>query len=117
MAHVKRLFDLNNIQTVVRDEPGCFSPKVLFGYYPCDAPPKIGFTIGTEVFNIEGTSFKLKDNGNNNCTSTLVGVEGKAFAGSDGWLIGQAWMQGKYFDFDLGGNSVAAAELRDKSVA
>ena len=27
MKHVKKLFDLNSIQTVERSEPGCFSPR------------------------------------------------------------------------------------------
>lgn len=112
MPVVRKLFEMNNVTTSMVLTPGCFSPSVLFGYYPCDAPPQIGFTVGNTVFNIDNSSFALTDNGKNNCTSTLVGVSPKVF-GENGWLIGQAWMQGKYIDFDAGGNSVAMAVLKD----
>ena len=89
---------------------GC--TKVLFGYYPCDKPPTVGFKVGTgdqEITNIEPEAFVQSRNGNNNCTSIVTGLD------FDLWIIGQAWFQGKYVDFNDAGKEIGVAQLKDKT--
>ncbi|KAK1254824.1 hypothetical protein MKX08_008819 [Trichoderma sp. CBMAI-0020] len=104
---VKALFDKLGFQSFTRDAIGC--DGTLFGYYPCDSPPRIGFQVGnsTQVFFIEPEAFKMEDNGDNNCTATITGGN----IGAGGWLVGQSWFQGKYIDFDVTGNQVGVANL------
>lgn len=104
---VKALFDKLGFQSFTRDVIGCSG--TLFGYYPCDSPPHIGFQIGnsSQTFFIEPEAFKMEDNGNNNCTATITGGN----IGAGGWLVGQSWFQGKYVDFDVTGSQVGVANL------
>jgi pepsin A len=48
------------------------------------------------VFNIDPSQFQLEDNGNNNCTAIITGID----YDTPWWLVGQAWFQGKYVEFD-----------------
>ncbi|SMQ53823.1 unnamed protein product [Zymoseptoria tritici ST99CH_3D7] len=92
----RKLFTALNIQIVEQTLPGCTNS--IFGYYPCDKPPTVGFQFGDKVFNIESSRFQLEDNGNNNCTAIITGID-VTEKHPNLWLIGQAWMQGKYVDF------------------
>lgn len=93
---------------------------VTVGYYPCDKPPTLGIQfvvpgsndINGPVFNIEPEAFKLVDNGNNNCTSNIVGRNDE----KGGWEVGNAWWQGKYVDCQgLYGIPTGVAVLKDKT--
>ena len=115
---VRTLFDSLGLESYEQNLSGCTS--VLFGYYPCDAPPTVGFQFGTganstAVYNIEASAFQQADNGNNNCTATVTGI---TFGSSgDLWIVGQTWFQGKYVDFDAAGKMIGVAQLRDKAGA
>ncbi|KAK3674707.1 hypothetical protein LTR78_005429 [Recurvomyces mirabilis] len=110
ISDVQKLFDILGIQAVQQNLPGCTS--VLFGYYPCDAPPKVGFTIGnsTKSFDIESSAFQQADNGNNNCTAIVTGID--LSTRHPLWIIGQAWFQGKYVDFDPANSKLGVAPLK-----
>lgn len=62
--------------------------KRIYGYYPCDSPPKIGFNIGGENFVIEREAFRWKDDGANNCTAIMTGIPNF----NEGWTVGQPFM-------------------------
>jgi hypothetical protein len=66
VAAVKQIFESIGIQAVQQNLPECTS--VLFGYYPCDAPPTVGLQLGnsSRTFNIELSAFQQADNGGNN---------------------------------------------------
>ncbi|KAK0251179.1 hypothetical protein LTR91_005281 [Friedmanniomyces endolithicus] len=74
-SDVRKLFDILGIEDVRQNLPGCTA--VLFGYYPCDAPPTIGFSPGssTRPFDIEPSASQQADNGNNNCTAIVTGID------------------------------------------
>lgn len=76
------------MQSVVM--PG--NPTYIYGYYPCDNPPTVGFSFPAQsdiaaanssspisrtakTFNIPKSAFQLADNGNNNCTAVLMGTD------------------------------------------
>ncbi|KAF2860896.1 acid protease [Piedraia hortae CBS 480.64] len=105
-SQVRQLFSKLGIQAVEQNLPGCTS--VLFGYYDCAAPPTVGFTIGDETFNIAASAFQQAKNGPNNCTAVITGID----FGSDFWIVGQAWFQGKYVDFDVDHSQIGVASLR-----
>lgn len=94
-AVARALFKALKIQTVEQHEAGCST--IVYGYYPCDNPPEVGFQVGDKTFNIHPSQFALEDNGNNNCTAVVTGIDFD-FA-PEWWLVGQAWFQGKYADF------------------
>ncbi|EMF11908.1 acid protease [Sphaerulina musiva SO2202] len=98
-AVARALFKALKIQSVEQHEAGCSS--IVYGYYPCDKPPQVGFQVGDKTFNIDASQFALEDNGNNNCTAVVTGIDFD-FA-PDWWLVGQAWFQGKYADFHRSG--------------
>lgn len=98
-AVARALFKALKIQSVEQHEAGCSS--IVYGYYPCDKPPQVGFQVGDKTFNIDASQFALEDNGNNNCTAVVTGIDFD-FA-PDWWLVGQAWFQGKYTDFHRSG--------------
>ncbi|SMR60427.1 unnamed protein product [Zymoseptoria tritici ST99CH_1E4] len=90
------LFSTLDIQAVEQNTPDCH--RAVFGYYPCDKPPQVGFAIGDKFFDIDPCRFQLEDNENNNCTAAITGLD---FPGSPGlWIVGQTWFQGKYGDFN-----------------
>ena len=112
-GNVRTLFKQLGVQAVELSLPGCSS--VVFGYYPCDAPPKVGlsFSSNSEAFMIEPSAFALAHNGGNNCTATITGLELPGI-GSE-WIIGQSWFQGKYVDFQQAKGRIGVATLRDKT--
>lgn len=111
------MFEALGIQAVEQNLPGCTS--VLFGYYPCDSPPKVGFQLGSEnpIFNIEPAAFEQANNGGNNCTATVTGID-LGFPGGL-WILGQSWFQGKYVDFynEGGEPSIGVAHLSNPTTA
>ncbi|KAK0270330.1 hypothetical protein LTR35_014129 [Friedmanniomyces endolithicus] len=74
-SDVRKLFDILGNEDVRQNLPGCTA--VLFGYYPCDAPPTIGFSPGssTRPFDIEPSASQQADNGNNTCTAIVTGID------------------------------------------
>ncbi|KAK0874054.1 hypothetical protein LTS02_000435 [Friedmanniomyces endolithicus] len=113
LSDVRKLFDILGIQAVEQNLPGCTA--VLFGYYPCDAPPTIGFSLGnsTRSFDIEASVFQQADNGNNSCTAIVTGIALSPV--NPLWIVGQAWFQGKYVDFDQAGGKLGVAPLKTDS--
>ncbi|KAK4547883.1 hypothetical protein LTR36_010602 [Oleoguttula mirabilis] len=113
-AQIRSLFEALGIQAVEQNLPGCTT--VLFGYYPCNSPPAIGFQLGAgnPIFNIEPSAFVQASNGGNNCTATVTGID-IGFPGGL-WIVGQSWFQGKYVDFDADNRSVGVALLRNDTV-
>ena len=113
IAQVRRLFNRLGLQAIEQNLPGCTS--VLFGYYPCDSPPQVGYQFGAAnpTFEIEASAFKQADDGGNNCTAIITGID--LGAGVPLWIVGQAWFQGKYVDFNDAGKTVGVAQLRDKT--
>ncbi|KAK5110053.1 hypothetical protein LTR62_006297 [Meristemomyces frigidus] len=103
------LFHKLGIQAVEQNLPGCTT--VLFGYYPCASPPQVGFSLGnsTRSFNIEVSAFEQANDGKGNCTAILTGID--LDPEHSLWIIGQAWFQGKYIDFDQTGGRVGVATL------
>ncbi len=85
--------------------------KLLYGYYPCDAPPNFGFNIGGTVFDIEPKALNRKNNGDNNCTTIVTGQFGEEFLGAR--YVGQPFMQGKYIDHHDATRSMGFAVLKD----
>lgn len=83
-AKVQRLFEDLGIQAVNQATKAC--KGVLYGYYACDSPAKVGFTVGRETFYIEPSAFKLADNGDNNCTATITAVD----QDYPFWIVGQS---------------------------
>ncbi|KAK5717852.1 hypothetical protein LTR15_008693 [Elasticomyces elasticus] len=108
-SELRKLFAALGMQAVEQNLPGCTS--VLFGYYPCDAPPGVGLTFGDDSpwFDIEPSAFQQADNGNNNCTAIITGID---FGREPVWIFEQAWFQGKYVDFDQSGKKLGVARLR-----
>ena len=104
---VRAVFKNLGIQAVEQNIPGCSS--TLFGYYPCNSPPKVAFHLGdsTVAFEIVPEAFKMVDNGNNNCTATITGQD----LGAGSWMVGQSWFQGKYVDHDVTGQRIGVALL------
>lgn len=83
-SKVQQLFEDLGIQAVNQTSKAC--KNVLYGYYSCDSPAKVGFTVGGETFYVEPSAFKLADNGDNNCTATITAVnEDFPF-----WIVGQS---------------------------
>ena len=112
-SQVKALFKKLGLQAVEQNLPGC--AQTLFGYYQCDKPPTVGFSFGDgEVYNIEPSAFKLADNGNNNCTAIVTGLDFDG-SGSSDWILGQAWFQGKYIDHNSDQSTVGIATLKNKA--
>ncbi|KAK1052127.1 hypothetical protein LTR74_016591 [Friedmanniomyces endolithicus] len=112
-SDVRKLFNILGIEAVEENLPGCTA--VLFGYCPCDAPPAIGFSLdsSTRSFGIEPSAFPQADNGNNNCTAIVTGLD--LSPGDPLWIVGQAWFQGKYVDFDQAGGKLGVAALKAHS--
>lgn len=111
-AAVRQLFSELGIQAVQQHLAGCTS--VLFGYYPCDSPPQVGFRIGGDdspTFPISPAAFRQIARGSNNCTATITGID---FHSSSGplWIVGQAWFQGKYIDFNVDNQRIGVASLK-----
>ena len=128
-SDAKDIFEAAGIQTVEVEPPwgNCTEAyaggKIVLGYYPCDNPPKIGLhlldpkdgNIRGPVFNIEPEAFKMHDNGNNNCTATIVGLPSQERHGSKSWNVGNAWMRGKYTDYTSWGVLQGVALLKNKA--
>ena len=106
---MRALFEILGIEAVEQNLLGCTT--VLFGYYPCDSPPAFGYQLNDNgpVFNIEPSAFEQANNGNNNCTAIVTGIEFGI------WIVGQAWFQGKYVDFDVSNLQVGVAGLSNAS--
>lgn len=108
---MRALFKQAGIQPI-ETETTC--GKLVYGYYSCNAPPSIGFNIGGSNFDFESKALEWKDDGSGNCTAIITGFD-KHPEGS--WLVGQAWMQGKYIDHNSMGKSMGFAKLKDPSGA
>lgn len=114
IAQVKKLFNAAGIRSQTLNLPGC--TQVVAGSYQCDkAPTNIGFAFPSgnqKPLNIEGAAFQeaKDDNGDGNCTATVTGID----FGSNFWIVGQSWMQGKYVDFNFDGSNVGFAILKNK---
>ncbi|KAK5172235.1 uncharacterized protein LTR77_003873 [Saxophila tyrrhenica] len=109
-VEVRKMFKALGIQIVKQTAEGCAS--VIYGYYACDSPAKVGFTLGGKPFYIEPSAFQLANNGENNCTATITSLDGDA----PYWIVGQSWFQGKYVDFQQP-HKIGAAYLKDKTMA
>ena len=83
-TQVEALFKDLGIQAVNQTTKAC--KNVVYGYYACDSPAKVGITVGGKPFFIEPSAFKLKDNGNNNCTATITAIE----ENFPFWVFGQS---------------------------
>jgi pepsin A len=76
------------------------------GYFPCDQPPTLGFSIPSQsnataaakadsklishkssIFNIARDQWIAEDNGNNNCTAIIAGTSEITYPGL--WVVGQ----------------------------
>ena len=84
--------------------------KMLFGYYPCNAPPRTGLQFDGKNFDFESEALRWKEVSANNCS---ILITGSPDAAANSWLVGQAWMQGKYIDHDAEGMTIAFANLKD----
>ncbi|KAL3422802.1 Gastricsin [Phlyctema vagabunda] len=110
---VSQIFNATGIQGVISETA---DGPFLTGYFPCNAPPSVGFRIPSQsnastltasagisvvptIFNIPNDAWVAKDNGNNNCTAVLGGQNYAAFPGL--WVVGQPFFQGRYIDHDL----------------
>ena len=83
---------------------------MLFGYYRCDSPPDVGFTFGnsTQPLNMSFEySQSVEEDGF--CLSNLRGSDQL----HDEWSIGQAWLEGKYVDFNSNNQQLSVALLKD----
>ena len=113
-AQVKKLLQKAGIKYQTIDLPGCAT--VVMGSYRCNQPPtNIGFAFpsgNARYLNIEGAAFQeaQDSNGDGNCTATVTGID----FGTNFWIVGQSWMQGKYVDFNFDSNSVGFATLNQK---
>lgn len=86
--------------------------QALYGYYPCDKPPQVGFEIGGTNWDIEPSALKWKDDGANNCTAIIVGHPPIGDA-VDFWIVGQSFMQGKYLDHNGKNRVMGFAKLKN----
>ena len=105
------LFERAGIQAVDTMTP---CGKQVFGYYPRDKPPQIGFKIGGVNFDLEPSALKWKDDGAGNCTAVITGHH---WLNGYGFIVGQAWMQGKYIDHDTKSKSMGFGRLKDPAGA
>lgn len=105
--NVRALFEKAGIQAMNTTTP---CGKQIFGYYPCDDPPRIGFKIGGVDFDFEPSALRWKDDGANNCTALITGHYDQ---NANYWVVGQAWMQGKYIDHDTTSRTMGFAKLKD----
>jgi pepsin A len=94
--------------------------KLLFGTYPCNAtPPEFGFSfkdehpdaVGGLVWPFDVSAWTLAREGGS-CTAPIVGWDGMV---NDSWYLGQAWLRGKYVDFDLNNTTVTFAKLKENN--
>ena len=107
---VEDIFKQHDITVAKDNDQSC--GLMIYGYYDCETHPTIGFNISTysgPVMNLERV--EMTKNGKGNCTSRLVGrdiyPEGPNF-----WVLGQAWLEGKYVDFDGAEGTICAAYLK-----
>lgn len=82
------------------------SGTTVTGYFPCDQPPQLGFSIPSAsnataaanqnsslvshkstVFNIKPDQWIEKNNGNNNCTAIVSGTDAMPLPNL--WVVGQ----------------------------
>ena len=109
--YVEQLFNESGIIPVEQNSPGCGT--VLTGHYNCSQPPKIGFQFGPNflqpVMHIHPSALKQTDNGNNNCTASIVGSGDDANGSS--WILGKPFFHGKYLDFNVDQKRVGVAYL------
>lgn len=90
------------------DAGGCM---VLVGYYDCGRHPDIAFTFdGDSGPELRLEPLRTTRNSEGKCISSLVGGDVDALPTT--WYLGQAWLQGKYVDFDAAGGTVSAAYLK-----
>lgn len=89
MTLTLRLFKAQRIDCFGRQQ------EALYGYYPCDTPPRIGFEWDGVNFDFAPDALKWKDDGANNCTAIITGHPNALF------VLGNAFFQGKYVDFKV----------------
>lgn len=119
---VRNIFESIGIQSVLYNSS---SGPLLTGYFPCDKPPMVGFSIPSQtntsaatgtvsktstIFNIPSSVWATVNNGGNNCTSVLSGQDYSDVPGL--WVVGAPFMQGRYLDFNLGEGTVGIAQLK-----
>ena len=128
-AQVK--FKAASIQYVVQTSEDAGTS--VTGYFPCDQPPALGLSIPSQsnattatrqksklvshrssIFNIAPDQWIAADNGNNNCTAIVTGLDFEG-SGSSDWILGQAWFQGKYIDHNSDQGAVGIATLKNKA--
>lgn len=101
MSAVRAIFEQAGIQGVMED-------GTLLGYFPCDKPPSLALGFGlpsqnvssaasagetipasnkSTTFNIPSGAWAAVNNGNNNCTAVLSGIDVPQIPGL--WIAGQ----------------------------
>ena len=72
----------------------------------------MGFQFGEGPnFNVDPKAIQLADNGKNNCTVFITGIDFQ----EDIWVIGQNWFQGKYVDFQQSTGGIGVAPLKSET--
>ncbi|KAG6000132.1 hypothetical protein E4U54_001537 [Claviceps lovelessii] len=101
---VTQLFEAAGVQ-VVRSGDGTVT--TVTGYYDCRAPPKIGFSLAGQTFDIVPAALAYARRGHN-CTASVKGASSL----DNWWLIGQPFFQGRYVDHDIQAQRMGFANLK-----
>lgn len=140
------VFNATGIKGVLQSTP---DGDLLTGYFPCDKPPTVGFSFPStsnaaaagndstslvskkgSIFNIPTDQWAAVNNGNNNCTAVLSGMNFPNVTGL--WVVGQrmvlsiacdfslltcfsAFFQGLYIDHDLTNGMIGFAPLKKRT--
>jgi cathepsin D len=108
---VRELFLEVGIQPVEQHLPDCTA--VLFGYYNCSSPPPIGFEFGDGmIWHIEKSAFAQANDGEDDCTAIITGLNGTADGLLEQWIVGQAFYQGKYLDHNAANKTLGLAMMK-----
>ncbi|KAJ6160805.1 hypothetical protein N7470_004201 [Penicillium chermesinum] len=110
----QQFFDASGMEGI--EEPNADGVTVLKGYYSCQNPPQLGFKFPSasnetesqpgKVFDIVPHGLELNSTGSR-CQSTIVGMRDIPF-----WLVGQAFMEGKYVDHNTDDSTLGFAVLK-----
>ncbi|KAJ5814798.1 acid protease [Penicillium riverlandense] len=126
---VLSIFNATSIQSVVHNTT---DGVTVTGYFPCDKPPTIGFSIPSRanvstavnansgsishksaIFDIAPEQWIAADNGNNNCTAVLSGATVPLYPTL--WVVGQPFFHGLYIDHNVQDGSMGFAKVRNQS--
>ena len=85
--------------------------------FPAQAELKKGEKA--KIFNVSPAVWDVYNNGHNNCTSILGGTNALTDKKENltAWLLGQSFFAGHYIDFDVTGQTIGFADLKDPSTA